>query len=117
MRTHRHSTRTHAHQQRSEIVFPRHPVVPSYPLVDVWLKTCKDDPVRGRDRSNFVVLAGVLEKRGYIRVDPVLGQLSLNDLLKFTAEDEVQVTHALAASVLLFVKEDLDKIENRDNIK
>ena len=68
--------------------------------------------MRGHDRSNFVVLAKVLKKRGYIHIDPVLRQLSLNDLLTFVAEDEVQVTHALVASVLLFVKEDLDKIEN-----
>ena len=68
--------------------------------------------MRGCDQSNFVVLAEVLKKHSYIRIDPVLRQLSLNDLLTFTAEDEVQVIHALIASMLLFIKEDLDKIKN-----
>ena len=68
--------------------------------------------MRGCDQSNFVVLTEVLKKHSYICVDPVLRQLSLNDLLTFTAEDEVQVTHALTTSMLLFMKEDLDKIKN-----
>ena len=68
--------------------------------------------MRGYNQSNFVVLVEVLKKHSYICIDSVLRQLSLNDLLIFTVEDEVQVIHALTASMLLFVKEDLDKVKN-----
>ena len=85
----------------------------SYSLVDVWLKTCEDDTDRGRDQRNYTMFSDVLKKNGYLRVDSVLKQLSVRDLLDMTAQEGVQVTHGLASSVLLYAREDVDRIAKR----
>ena len=50
---------------------------------------------------------------GYSCVDLALKELSVQDLLTMTTAQSVKVTHSLAASVLLFAKDDVAKIERR----
>ena len=49
----------------------------------------------------------------YSCVDPALKELSVQDLLAMATAQGVKVTHGLAASVLLFAKDDIAKIESR----
>ena len=50
---------------------------------------------------------------GYSCVDPALKELSVQDLLTMATAQSVKVTYGLAASVLLFAKDNVAKIERR----
>ena len=49
----------------------------------------------------------------YSCVDPALKKLSVQDLLTIATTQSVKVTHGLTASVLLFAKDNIAKIERR----
>ena len=49
----------------------------------------------------------------YSCVDPAFKELSVQDLLTIATAQGVKVTHGLVASVLLFAKDDVAKIERR----
>ena len=68
---------------------------------------------QGCDQHKYTVLAKVLVDNSYSCVDSALKELSVQDLLTMATAQGVKVTHGLAASVLLFAKDDVAKIERR----
>ena len=68
---------------------------------------------QGCDQHKYTVLTKVLVDNGYSCVDSALKELSVQDLLTIATAQGVKVTHGLVASVLLFTKDDITKIERR----
>ena len=81
--------------------------------MEKWLTDCENDMKCGRDQRKYTILVEVLMKNGYRRVDSFLRELFVHDLLTMTFARGVEVTHGLVASVLLFAKEDVDRIERK----